>query len=109
MSLISIDQLDMAVPDARYGNLVRYIDFLNEGMERFQINTPARMAAFIAQIAHESGDFLHVEENLTVPMPRPAVLDAYVVYVGFDSAAVSEPPPAEKKKPAPKPKRAGQQ
>jgi hypothetical protein len=53
--------------------------------------------------------FVHVEENLTVPLPRPAVLDAYVVYVGFDSAAVSEPPPAEKKKPAPKQKRAGPQ
>jgi putative chitinase len=54
----------MAVPLARYEDLVRYIDVLNEGMERFEINTPARIAAFVAQIAHESGDLLRIEENL---------------------------------------------
>src|SRR5438046_8841717 len=54
----------MAVPEARYEDLVRYIDFLNEGMEKFQINTPNRIAAFIAQVAHESGDFRSTEENL---------------------------------------------
>ena len=64
MSLITIDRLDMAVPAARYEDLVKYVDFLNEGMARFEINTPARIAAFVAQLAHESGDFLRVEENL---------------------------------------------
>ena len=62
--LITIDQLDMAVPKARYEDLVRYIDFLNEGMEQFEINTPNRIAAFIAQVAHESADFRDTEENL---------------------------------------------
>ena len=64
MSLITIDQLDTAVPDARLEDLQKYLDFLNAGLERFQINTPGRIAAFLAQIAHESGDFMHVEENL---------------------------------------------
>jgi putative chitinase len=64
MSLITIDQLDMAVPPARFEDLVKYIDFLNEGMERFEINTPVRIAAFVAQLAHESGNFMRVEENL---------------------------------------------
>jgi len=64
MSVITIDQLDMAVPMARYEDLVKYIDFLDEGMTRFEINTPNRIAAFIAQLAHESGDFRHTEENL---------------------------------------------
>ena len=64
MSLITIDQLDMAVPKARYEDLVRYIDFLNEGMEKFEINTPNRITAFIAQVAHESADFRSTEENL---------------------------------------------
>src|SRR5438552_18229366 len=54
----------MAVPKARYEDLVRYVDFLNEGMEKFQINTPNRIAAFIAQVAHESADFRSTEENL---------------------------------------------
>jgi len=64
MTLITIDQLDRAVPMARHEDLAGYIDFLNDGMERFGINTPGRMAAFIAQVAHESGDFRHTEENL---------------------------------------------
>src|SRR5712692_3521028 len=65
MSLITIDQLDMAVPKARYEDLIRYIDFLNESMEKLEINTPNRIAAFIAQLAHESADFRSTEENLT--------------------------------------------
>ena len=64
MSLISADRLDMAVPPARFEDLSKYAAYLDEGMARYEINTPARIAAFIAQIAHESGDFLRVEENL---------------------------------------------
>ncbi len=40
------------------------VDDLNAAMARFGINTPQRAAAFLAQCAHESGRFLHVEENL---------------------------------------------
>jgi putative chitinase len=42
----------------------KWIDLLNKAMERFEINTPARAAAFIAQIAVESNLLSHVEENL---------------------------------------------
>ncbi len=45
--------------------------------------------------------FIHVEEEMTVPIPSTIDLDAYVIYVGFDPEAVS---PAEKPKPAVKPK-----
>jgi putative chitinase len=69
MTLMTIDQLDMAVPKARYEDLVRYVDFLDEGMERFEINTPNRVAAFIAQVAHESADFRSTEENLNYSWP----------------------------------------
>lgn len=31
-----------------------WIDPLNAAMDRFEINTPMRMAAFLAQLAHES-------------------------------------------------------
>src|SRR5580765_6338459 len=37
---------------------------LNAACERFQINTPQRRAAFVAQCAHESGLFVHLEEGL---------------------------------------------
>jgi putative chitinase len=35
---------------------------LNAAMERYSINTPARMAAFVAQIMHESGRLVFVRE-----------------------------------------------
>lgn len=54
----------MAVPPARFEDLSRYAAYLDEGMARFQIDTPARIAAFLAQVAHESADFMRVEENL---------------------------------------------
>lgn len=35
---------------------------LNAAMAEFSINTPARQAAFIAQVGHESGQFRYVRE-----------------------------------------------
>ena len=37
---------------------------LNPALERYAINTPARLAAFIAQCGHESGGFSTRRENL---------------------------------------------
>jgi putative chitinase len=37
---------------------------LNAAMAKYQITTPARMAAFIAQVGHESGQLTAVVENL---------------------------------------------
>jgi putative chitinase len=37
---------------------------LNAALDRFEINTPARIAAFLAQTAHESGEFRRLVENL---------------------------------------------
>jgi hypothetical protein len=43
--------------------------------------------------------FVHVEQDVTFPMPRSDELEAYVVYVGFDpSAAPARPEPRKKKK-----------
>lgn len=41
-----------------------WTDPLNVAMARFEISTPLRQAAFVAQCAHESGHFLNLEENL---------------------------------------------
>lgn len=37
---------------------------LNEAMAEFEINTPERQAAFLAQVAHESTELTHMKENL---------------------------------------------
>jgi putative chitinase len=60
--ILTQDQLSQMVP----GN--PYIDHWYEALEQllpdYDINTPHRVAAFIAQCAHESGGFKFIKENL---------------------------------------------
>jgi putative chitinase len=42
----------------------RWVDALNETCERFAIDSPCRIAGFLSNIAHESGGFKFVKENL---------------------------------------------
>src|SRR5207342_2210749 len=39
-----------------------YLPYLNAAMAEAKINTPARKAAFLAQLAHESGELRYMEE-----------------------------------------------
>lgn len=45
-----------------YAAVKPYIYWLNEWCPRFGINTAERLAAFLAQVAHESGRFMYVSE-----------------------------------------------
>ncbi|VTS05782.1 phosphodiester glycosidase family protein [Tuwongella immobilis] len=47
------------MPDAR---IRRFIGPLNAAMREAEITTPARRAAFLGQLAHESGEFRYMEE-----------------------------------------------
>lgn len=40
----------------------KYLSPLEKTCEKFQINTPQRLAAFLAQLCHESGNFRYVRE-----------------------------------------------
>jgi len=42
----------------------KYLPFLNMTMLKREINTPVRQAMFLSQLAHESGNFRFVVENL---------------------------------------------
>jgi hypothetical protein len=42
--------------------------------------------------AQTSVPFVHVEQDLTFPMPRGADLDSYIVYVGFDPMSLNTKP-----------------
>ncbi|MBL8698964.1 MAG: hypothetical protein JNK67_11365 [Alphaproteobacteria bacterium] len=48
----------------------RFVRPLNEAMERYSINTPARQAAFLAQLAHESAELRRTQENLNYSWER---------------------------------------
>lgn len=51
-------------------NIDAWIQPLNSAMEESAINSPARQAAFLAQILHESGEFQHLVENLRYSAER---------------------------------------
>lgn len=46
-------------------NIVPFVNGILAAAEKYKINTPLRMAHFVAQIAHESGDFQRVKEGLS--------------------------------------------
>jgi len=48
----------------------KWLEPLNDTFAKFEINTPARMASFIGQCKHESGNFTHLEENLNYSAVR---------------------------------------
>src|SRR5437660_582939 len=54
-ALITLDGLSKAVPTAHITDLAKYVDPLDEALRRYTIDTPRRIAAFIAQVAHEHG------------------------------------------------------
>ena len=60
--MLTAEQLKSIMPrlsDKRNGEL---LSFLTAAMTEFAIDTPARAAAFLAQLAHESGQFRFMEE-----------------------------------------------
>lgn len=61
--MISREQLVTVMPECAH-LIEKYVEPLNEAFDRFEINTPLRQAAFIAQCGHESTRFTRVEENL---------------------------------------------
>jgi len=60
--ILTKEQLTQLIP----GN--PYVDYWHSAMERclpdYDINTPRRVAAFMAQCGHESGNFRFLKENL---------------------------------------------
>ncbi len=61
--MLTLEDLKAIMPAAG-ARAATFLDPLNAAMEEFDITTPARQAAFLAQIGHESGSLAAVSENL---------------------------------------------
>jgi putative chitinase len=61
--MVTAEQLEHVAPTAR-ARIPVFLEPLNSAMVEFGISTPRREAAFLAQCAHESGEFALLEENL---------------------------------------------
>jgi len=59
---ITADQLNRSMPGIRPDRIALYLSFLNAAMAEFEINTPMRQAAFLAQVGHESGSLRWMQE-----------------------------------------------
>jgi putative chitinase len=60
--MISEAQLRTAMPYAKLDRITSFIQPLNDTMTEFDISTPARQAAFLAQVTHESGSLQYTRE-----------------------------------------------
>jgi putative chitinase len=59
---ITREQLKAVMPNATGININACVGPINAALEEFHIDTPARIAAFIAQIAHETGELKYMRE-----------------------------------------------
>jgi putative chitinase len=60
--ILTKDQLAQLIPGNTY--VAEWHEALEKLLPDYDINTPHRVAAFIAQCAHESGGFREIKENL---------------------------------------------
>jgi putative chitinase len=71
--LICEAQLVQVFPQGE-GVVGEFVDGLNAALQTYEINTPARIAAFIAQVGFESAHFTHLVEVLDYSTERLAAL-----------------------------------
>jgi putative chitinase len=60
--ILTKEQLAQMIPGNQY--VAEWYEALEQLLPDYDINTPQRVAAFIAQCAHESGNFKLIKENL---------------------------------------------
>ncbi len=61
-----------------------YLDAINECFDKYEINTPLRMAHFLSQVCHESNNFRAIKENLNYS--AAALQAVFGKYFDADSA-----------------------
>ena len=67
---VTLEQLDSFFENTDTELLETLVDPLNAALDRYEINTPERVAMFMAQVGHESGGLKRREENLNYSAQR---------------------------------------
>ena len=62
--MITPDNFKAIIPDVNWNSAQQYINLFDTILPQYDIDTPLRKAHFLAQVAHESGGFRFVSENL---------------------------------------------
>ncbi len=60
--MVTDSQLAQIMPNLPADTRAQYLPFLNKAMDIYEISNDLRISAFLAQIAHESGEFRYMEE-----------------------------------------------
>jgi putative chitinase len=60
--MLSVEQLRAIMPNLSPGRALSVLPFLKASIAEFAVEAPTRTAAFLAQLAHESGQFRFMEE-----------------------------------------------
>jgi hypothetical protein len=69
---------------------------VREGLEPKTIWTKLYMVPVDIPQGQLNLPFIHIEEDMTVPIPPKVELDNYIIYIGFDPEGVPAPKPAAK-------------
>lgn len=79
------DQLKQMIPKNPY--IDNWFKAISEILPEYEINTPKRVAAFLAQCAHESGGFIFLKENLNYK--APSLRKVFPKYFADDATAAA--------------------
>ena len=91
MALVTFDQLNEFFEDTDEDIIQKYVEFLNEMMEFYEINNKNRISMFLAQVGHESGGLRTIKENLNYSADRLKVIFPKY-FRGVDTAPFAKNP-----------------
>ena len=87
------NDLKVIMPNASLVKIAKYLPILNSNLSKYQINTPVRISAFLANVAVETGELNTIEESfnysaerLIEVFPRAFNKDNAAMYAGLPRA-----------------------